>query len=291
VERNTYRTVVLVITLIRNSPLIEMKTLIACVVLCYCTYCTRERQERKEERSPAPSASLPSRSPLSHRHRHRKKSFFRCFSRRPRLRSAPKLLRLFRYLSIFFFPRCSLFARSFLIRGPQGTLHHSNTHHTLSLVPHVLYHTVSYRTTMHTVCTGCNCNCQCVAQKARWARATANLKRDVQYLYSPMSRTYRTARTGTPHNCARLEPGLPLKDLSLSARVKVRLCPMSILVFSFCEKWVPGFVVRSDALQYVASMTVDDDGFVGFCDTCDGGWRWIGWDWNLTGSGIESLEF
>ena len=26
----------------------------------------------------------------------------------------------------------------------------------------------------------------------------------------------------------------------------------------------PGFVVRSDALQYVAPMTVDDDGFVGF---------------------------
>lgn len=34
--------------------------------------------------------------------------------------------------------------------------------------------------------------------------------------------------------------------------------------FFFCEKWVPGFVVRSDALQYVAPMTVDDDGFVGF---------------------------
>jgi hypothetical protein len=268
-----------------------MKSLIACVVLCYCYLLCQGAPGAKGRAEPSAKRQSPeSESSLSPAPAPQKKLFSLLFAQA----AAPKCSETSSFISLFeyFFPTMVALAHwHFLVRfrGPQGTPQHTTV--TPTTLCHCATCTVPHCKLQdhHTVCTGCNCNCQC-GPKGRWARATANLKRDVQYLYSPMSRTYRTARTGTPHNCARLEPGLPLKDLSLSARVKVRLCPMSILVFSFCEKWVPGFVVRSDALQYVASMTVDDDGFVGFCDTCDGGWRWIGWDWNLTGSGIESLE-
>jgi hypothetical protein len=151
VERNTYRTVVLVITLIRNSPLIEMKTLIACVVLCYCYLLCQGAPGAKGRAEPSAKRQSPeSESSLSPAPAPQKKLFSLLFAQAaaPKCSETSSFISLFEY---FFFPRCSLFARSFLIRGPQGTLHHSNTHHTLSLVPHVLYHTVSYRTTILSV--------------------------------------------------------------------------------------------------------------------------------------------
>ena len=138
-NRNTYRTVVLVITLIRNSPLIEMKTLIACVVLCYLVLYLGAPVSRVGVLAPAP---------------HRREAFFRCFSRRPpRLRSAPKLLRLFRYLSFFFF-FSTMFALSLtgishsISRPARHTTpphcvtvtHHMHTYYSMIAVPH---HTVS----------------------------------------------------------------------------------------------------------------------------------------------------